>query len=85
MENKKVALAKLKNKIKKTDKKVWIGLAVIGSFIILAIALIIISMHVNGYSLAQFISSFWGWIVFVIVILLALILTIVFLKVRKGK
>lgn len=85
MENKKIALAKIKNKIRSTDKKVWIGIGIIGAFVILAVALIIVAIYSSGSSLGEFFVHNAGWFILAIAVLVAIVFTVIFFKVKKGK
>lgn len=85
MKNSKLILSKIKDKVKNTNKKTWITIGIIGGFVILAIVLIIVAMHINGYSLGEFIVKFSGWFIMGLLLTIVLILSIVFWKVKKGK
>lgn len=84
MENKRLFFVKLKEKLKSVSLKTWIFVGIIAAFVILAVVLILVAMHVNGYTLAGFISAFWPWIVLIVTLLLVLILTYIFYKLKKG-
>lgn len=85
MENKKIAWAKLKNKIKNTEKKVWVAFGVIGGFVLLALILIVVSIYTSGSSLGEFFSHNWGWFMLGVLVVIIIILSVVYYKVRKVK
>lgn len=75
----------LKDKIKNTTKGTWAFLIIMSLFIISAIALIFIGMHMSGYSLVTFMRKFYGWFVLVGTIVVVALLMWGFYNYRKGR
>lgn len=75
----------IKQKLKSISKGTWIFLGIMTFFVILAIALLLLAMHLCGYNLITWLMKFGGWLILVIVILLVIIATVLFSKFSKGR
>lgn len=85
MENKHLFIAKLKDKFRNTSKKAWIATGIIGGFVLLAIICLIVVIIIENGSLAVFFSKTWGWFLLGFFALVAIILTLLFWRAKKGK
>lgn len=75
----------LKDRIRKVSVGAWIFYGIMLTFIIVAIILLFVAMHLCGYNLATWLQQFGGWIVVLVVVVILLVGTYLFNKFRKGK
>lgn len=75
--------AMLKEKIKNTPKKTWVFLGLWALVIIIIIAALLVAMHLSGYTLIGFITQFWAWFVLGFLVIVIIVTTILFFKMRK--
>ena len=75
----------IKARLKAVKKSTWIFLSIMTLFVIAAIVLILVAMHLSGYSLIAWLGKFGGWVILVLSALFLLIMAFAFYKFRKGK
>lgn len=75
--------AMLKEKIKNTPKKTWVFLGLWVLTFIIIIAALLVAMHLSGYTLIEFISQFWAWFVLGILVIVIIVATVLFFKMRS--
>ena len=75
----------IKARLKAVKKSTWVFLSIMTFFVVLAIVLILVAMHLSGYSLIAWLGKFGGWIILVLSVVLLLVLAFAFYKFRKGK
>ena len=75
----------LKQKIKSITPSTWIFIGVLAFFVILAIVLIIVGLHINGYSFSKFFTRFGAYIVICLVAILGIGVAFLLTNLRKGK
>lgn len=78
-------MIKFKMWLASISKRTWAYVAAISAFVILAIAGLFVWMHMCGYTLASWLGRFWPTLVVVSVAATAVILGLVFFKIRKGR
>lgn len=75
----------IKDRLKAVKKSTWVFLSIMTFFFVLAIVLILVAMHLSGYSLIAWLGKFGGWVILVLSVVLLLVLAFAFYKFRKGK
>lgn len=78
-------LIKLKMWLASISKKTWIYVGCIAGFIALAIACLLVWMHMSGYTLASWMAKFWPTLVVALAIIIAIVLFVVYLKMKKRR
>lgn len=74
----------LKDKIKKIKKSTWIFWGIMTAFVILAIAVLLVAMHLCGYTLARWLNQFGAYLVIIIAVILLIVGSAVLIYFRKG-
>lgn len=67
------------------QKKTWIFVGIIAGFVALAIAALIVWMHLCGYTIASWLSKFWPTLTIIGSLALAGLLAFILFKLRKRR
>ena len=76
---------KIKMWLSTIQRKTWIFAGVIAGFVVLAVACLLIWMHLCGYTLAEWFAKYWPTLAVLGALVLMGAFALVFYKLRKGR